>query len=78
MIYTPPETQGSKLTFEERYQSFIGGRWVELAKGPRLMVPPRLPSAPLPSTQLASAPIASDTGARLFEASRPQRSFRDI
>ncbi len=33
MIYAAPGTPGSKLTFKKRYQNFIGGKWVEPAKG---------------------------------------------
>jgi aldehyde dehydrogenase len=33
MRYAEPGTQGSKVTFKKRYQNFIGGRWVEPAKG---------------------------------------------
>ncbi|HEX8909279.1 MAG TPA: aldehyde dehydrogenase [Anaeromyxobacteraceae bacterium] len=33
MIYAAPGTPGSKLSFKKRYQNFIGGKWVEPAKG---------------------------------------------
>ncbi len=33
MRYADPGTAGSKVTFKQRYQNFIGGRWVEPAKG---------------------------------------------
>jgi len=33
MRYAEPGKQGSKVTFKTRYQNFIGGRWVEPAKG---------------------------------------------
>jgi aldehyde dehydrogenase len=33
MRYAEPGKQGSKVTFKQRYQNFIGGRWVEPAKG---------------------------------------------
>ncbi|MFL5360443.1 MAG: aldehyde dehydrogenase family protein, partial [Myxococcales bacterium] len=33
MRYAEPGKQGSKVTFKTRYQNYIGGRWVEPAKG---------------------------------------------
>ena len=33
MIYAAPGQPGSKVTFKKRYQNFIGGKWVEPAKG---------------------------------------------
>lgn len=33
MIYAMPGTQGSVVSFKQRYQNFIGGRWVEPVNG---------------------------------------------
>ena len=33
MIYAQPNTDGALVNFKSRYQNFIGGRWVEPAKG---------------------------------------------
>ncbi len=33
MLYAQPGQPGSKVTFKKRYQNFIGGKWVEPAKG---------------------------------------------
>jgi aldehyde dehydrogenase len=33
MIYVPPGQPGSKVTFKQRYQNYIGGKWAEPAKG---------------------------------------------
>ena len=33
MVYAPPNTKGSKVTFKSRYGNFIGGEWREPAKG---------------------------------------------
>ncbi|MFO0592049.1 MAG: aldehyde dehydrogenase family protein, partial [Polyangiaceae bacterium] len=33
MVYVAPNQSGSKVTFRSRYQNFIGGEWVEPAKG---------------------------------------------
>lgn len=33
MVYVAPNQDGSKVAFRSRYQNFIGGEWVEPAKG---------------------------------------------